>query len=74
MGVQQALYGIAGACGPILVGALLALTDSWVPAVLLTTVGFTLAALILMRSGKDEDDAGTAIGRSRPAFLAGRAR
>jgi predicted MFS family arabinose efflux permease len=49
LGVQQALYGIAGACGPILVGVLLALTDSWVPAVVLTSLGFIGAAFILGR-------------------------
>ena len=49
MGVQQGLYGIAGACGPILVGALLALTDSWVPAVVLTAIGFAVAASLLAR-------------------------
>lgn len=50
LGVQQALYGIAGACGPIIVGVLLALTDSWVPAVALTALGFGAAAAILART------------------------
>ena len=63
LGVQQALYGIAGACGPILVGILLALTDSWVPAVVLTTIGFVLAALFLARSGDGKDGDGESTAR-----------
>jgi MFS family permease len=55
LGVQQALYGLAGACGPILVGALLALTNSWVPAIALTTIGFAGAAFML-RSTRDNRD------------------
>jgi len=47
LGVQQSLWGIAGAAGPIVVGALLAATDSWVPAVVLTTLGFAGAAFML---------------------------
>jgi predicted MFS family arabinose efflux permease len=56
LGVQQALYGIAGACGPILVGALLAVTNSWVPAVALTVLGFAAAAFILARAAADRPD------------------
>ena len=40
LGAQQSLWGIAGAAGPVIVGALLAATDSWVPAIVLTTLGF----------------------------------
>jgi MFS family permease len=47
LGVQQALYGIAGALGPALVGVLLAVTGSWVPAIVLTTLGFVGAAYAL---------------------------
>lgn len=52
LGVQQALYGIAGAAGPIVVGALLTTTDSWVPAVVLTTLGFAGAAFMLRGGGR----------------------
>lgn len=58
LGVQQALYGIAGACGPVLVGGLLAATDSWVPAVLLTVAGFTAAAFVLGRPIRRQEPAG----------------
>ncbi len=58
LGVQQALYGIAGACGPIIVGILLALTDSWVPAVVLTALGFATAAFILARNAPDAESVG----------------
>ena len=51
LGVQQALYGVAGAAGPILVGVALAVTESWVPAIVLTTLGFAGAAFVLR--GKD---------------------
>jgi MFS family permease len=51
LGVQQSLWGIAGAAGPIVVGALLAATDSWVPAIVLTTLGFVGAALLLRGGG-----------------------
>jgi MFS family permease len=51
LGVQQALYGVAGAAGPILVGVALAVTDSWVPAIVLTTLGFAGAAFML-RGGR----------------------
>jgi MFS family permease len=47
LGVQQALYGVAGAAGPILVGVALAVTGSWVPAIVLTTLGFAGAAFML---------------------------
>ncbi len=47
LGVQQALYGVAGALGPIAVGALLTATGSWVPAIAITTVGFVGAAVLL---------------------------
>jgi MFS family permease len=50
LGVQQSLWGIAGAAGPVIVGVLLAATDSWVPAIVLTTLGF-LAAAFLLRGG-----------------------
>lgn len=47
LGVQQALYGVAGALGPIAVGALLTATGLWVPAIAITTVGFVGAAALL---------------------------
>jgi MFS family permease len=56
LGVQQALYGISGAAGPILVGALLAVTNSWVPAVALTALGFAAAAFILKGNAEAERD------------------
>jgi MFS family permease len=66
LGVQQALYGIAGASGPILVGVLLAVTNSWVPAVALTTLGFAAAAFMLKGSADSAADAAPS-GRARPA-------
>lgn len=47
LGVQQALYGVAGAAGPIAAGVLLSSTGSWVPAVVLTAAGFAGAAILL---------------------------
>jgi predicted MFS family arabinose efflux permease len=52
LGVQQALYGVAGAAGPIAAGALLSSTGSWVPAVVLTAAGFASAALLLSLPGR----------------------
>ena len=48
LGVQQALYGVAGAFGPIMVGILLTTTGSWIPAIALTTTGFLGAGLLLL--------------------------
>jgi MFS family permease len=47
LGVQQAFYGIAGAFGPIVAGALLTATGSWTSTLVLTAVAFASAALIL---------------------------
>jgi MFS family permease len=47
LGVQQAFYGIAGAAGPIVAGALLTATGSWSPTLVVTAVAFVAAALIL---------------------------
>ena len=47
LGVQQALYGVAGAAGPIAAGVLLSSTGSWVPAIVLTSAGFAGAAILL---------------------------
>jgi predicted MFS family arabinose efflux permease len=51
LGVQQALYGVAGALGPALVGLMLAVTSSWIPAVALTALGFAGAAYVLKGDG-----------------------
>jgi MFS family permease len=48
LGVQQALYGVAGAFGPIMVGILLTATGSWIPAIVLTAIGFAGAAMLLL--------------------------
>ena len=47
LGVQQAFYGIAGAAGPIVAGALLTATGSWTTTLVLTAVAFVMAALVL---------------------------
>jgi MFS family permease len=47
LGVQQALYGIAGAAGPVVAGVMLSSTGSWVPAIVLTAAGFLAAAVLL---------------------------
>ncbi|HSB86798.1 MAG TPA: MFS transporter, partial [Ilumatobacteraceae bacterium] len=52
LGVQQALYGVAGAAGPIMAGVLLSTTGSWVPAIVLTAVGFLGAAVLLRHQRK----------------------
>ena len=49
LGIQQALYGIAGALGPITVGILLGATGSWIPAIALAAVGFAGAGVLLLR-------------------------
>jgi cyanate permease len=50
LGIQQALYGIAGASGPIFVGVLHAATGSWIPAITLTAIGFTAAGILLLHN------------------------
>jgi MFS family permease len=47
LGVQQALYGIAGASGPVAVGILYAVTESWTSAIVLAAAGFVGAAALL---------------------------
>ena len=56
LGVQQAIYGVAGAAGPVLVGVALAVSDSWGPAIVLTALGFAGAAFML--GGGDASSSG----------------
>jgi MFS family permease len=51
LGVQQTFYGIAGAAGPIVAGALLTATGSWTSTLVLTAVAFVIAALVLAPRG-----------------------
>lgn len=47
LGAQQAVFGIGGAAGPLVAGALLGATGSYTATVLIAAVGFVAAGLIL---------------------------
>ena len=50
LGTQQAVFGVGGAIGPAVAGALLGATGSYSPTILIATAGFTTAACLLLVS------------------------
>jgi MFS family permease len=47
MGVQTAVFAIGGATGPLIAGTLFGVTGSYVPVILLTAAGLTVAAVVM---------------------------
>ena len=48
LGIQQAVFAIGGAIGPVAAGALLEATGSYTPAITIITAGFAAAAGVLL--------------------------
>ena len=48
LGIQQAVFAIGGAIGPVAAGALLGATGSYTPAITIITAGFAAAAGVLL--------------------------
>lgn len=53
LGTQQAVFGVGGAIGPAAGGALLGLTHSYTPTILLAAAGFAAAACVLYGSSEE---------------------
>jgi len=48
LGTQQAVFGVGGAIGPAVAGALLGATGSYSPTILIATAGFATGACLLL--------------------------
>jgi MFS family permease len=56
LGIQQAVFAVGGAIGPVAAGALLGATGSYTPAIIIITAGFAGAAGVLLL-GRTRDPA-----------------
>jgi hypothetical protein len=54
LGIQQAVFAIGGALGPVALGALLGATGSYTPTIVTVTAGFAAAAGLLLLGSPHE--------------------